>query len=154
MTAFDIGRTRRRYAHEKLDVNTIGNMDDLPGSLVGAFDCFFSAHVLEHVPSPRQVFAYAIQLLKVNGVFVSFTPNGCQEHRNSSDDWSKAWGEVHPNYIDVRFLDKNFRLSPRCAGASPVANAFLPEEAHLETLNSLESCELFFAARKTETSWS
>jgi len=117
------------------------------------FDCFFSAHVLEHVPSPEKSFNYAMALLKQGGLFVSFTPNGSAAHRAASRDWSKLWGEVHPNFIDDIFLDSSFKRSPRAAGSSPIDNASLPEFAELKQLNQLDGGELFFAARKIGNTW-
>jgi hypothetical protein len=118
-----------------------------------SFDCFFSAHVLEHVPSPAQSFNYAMLLLKRDGLFVSFTPNGSENYRAVYAAWSKIWGEVHPNFIDDKFLDISFRLSPRTIGSSPVSYASLPEKAELTLLDQLRRGELFFAARKTGDTW-
>jgi 2-polyprenyl-3-methyl-5-hydroxy-6-metoxy-1,4-benzoquinol methylase len=100
VTSFEIAPSRRRYAEQKLGVSTVSSMDEVADRLAGKFDCFFSAHVLEHVPSPVQTFTYAMRLLKMRGLFVSFTPNGSQEHRAASPQWSKLWGEVHPNFVN------------------------------------------------------
>jgi len=148
VTSFEVAPSRRRFAREKLNVETIDDMQNVRGH----FDCFFSAHVLEHVPSPRLTFQYAMTLLKPGGLFVSFTPNGSKAHR-VSPGWSRLWGEVHPNFIDDVFLDEAFALAPRAFGASPV-NPSLPEDASPKRLNSLEGSELFFAARKIGTAWS
>ena len=75
--SFEVAPTRRRYAHEKLGVRTVDDMDLAATDRPDQFDCFFSAHVLEHVPSPAKSFNYAMRLLKRDGLFVSFTPNGC-----------------------------------------------------------------------------
>ena len=69
-------------------------------------------------------------------------------------NWSKLWGEVHPNFIGDIFLDSSFKRSPRAVGSSPVINASLPEEAELTHLNKLDGVELFFAARKSGGTWS
>jgi hypothetical protein len=111
------------------------------------------AHVLEHVPSPAQSFKYAKRLLKRGGVLISFTPNGSDSHRTASPDWSKLWGEVHPNFVDDVFLDTSFKRSPRAVGSSPVTNASLPAQVQLKRLNELDGPELFFAARKNGDTW-
>ncbi len=115
--------------------------------------CFFSAHVLEHVPSPSKSFDYAMRLLKPSGLFVSFTPNGSEAHRAASPDWSRAWGGVHPQFIDEKFLDHSFKLSPRAVGPSPVGDISLPAECRLEQADNLAGFELVFIARKTGDAW-
>jgi len=154
VVSFEIAPSRRRYAHEKLGVRTVDDMDVAAADYPNHFDCFFSAHVLEHVPSPAKSFNYAIQLLKPNGLFVAFTPNGGDAHKTiAPHDWSLAWGEVHPQLIDDLFLDSSFKGS-RCAiGSSPVINASLPEHTQLKRLNKLNGGELFFAARKRGDTW-
>jgi SAM-dependent methyltransferase len=153
VVSFEVAPRRSSYACEKLDVRTINEMDRGVNDFSGYFDCFFSAHVIEHVPSPAEAFSYAMRLLKRGGLFVSFTPNGCAAHRAVSPHWSKAWGEVHPNFIDDIFLDNSFKRSPRAVGSSPVLNASLPTQIELKRLNNLDGAELFFAARKSSNAW-
>jgi len=153
VTSFEVAPGRRRYAQEKLGISTVDNMHHVLTDLAFQFDCFFSAHVLEHVPSPMQSFSYAMRLLKPGGLFVSFTPNGGEGLRASNPNWRKSWGEVHPNLIDAVFLDSSFKFSPRALGSSPVSNASLPEKAELKQLDNLDRAELFFAARKIGETW-
>ncbi len=153
VAAYEVAPTRRAYARQKLGVKTADSIDSAASQLAGQFDCFFSAHVIEHVPSPSAAFRHAMRLLKRGGVFVSFTPNGCQERRQISPEWHWAWGEVHPNLIDDDFLDTSFKLSPRAIGVSPVKTVSLPETPSMTRLNKLDSGELFFAARKTGEAW-
>jgi 2-polyprenyl-3-methyl-5-hydroxy-6-metoxy-1,4-benzoquinol methylase len=153
VTSFEVAPTRRRYAKEKLGVNVVDDMEGAASNLEGQFDCFFSAHVLEHVPAPVQAFNQALRLVKENGLFVSFTPNGSVHCRSSSPDWNKWWGEVHPNFIDEIFLDRSFRRSPRSVGSSPVSNASIPNDVELKLLDNLMGGELFFAARKITSAW-
>jgi 2-polyprenyl-3-methyl-5-hydroxy-6-metoxy-1,4-benzoquinol methylase len=153
--SFEVAPGRKRFAHEKLGIPMADDMNSAVRKFPGAFDCFFSAHVLEHVPSPALSlsFSYALKLLKPNGLFVSFTPNGSAAHRARSPTWSKLWGEVHPNFIDDIFLDRSFRLSPRALGSSPVLDVALPAKGELNRLDDLQGDELFFVARKTGDSW-
>jgi SAM-dependent methyltransferase len=153
VVSFEVAPSRARYAHEKLGVRTVEDMNEAATKYVGYFDCFFSAHVLEHVPAPSQSFNYAMQLLRPNGLFVSFMPNGSDANRAIESNWHKHWGEVHPNFIDDIFLDTSFRLSPRAIGSSPVTNASLPEQSQLRRLNKLEGTELFFVAQKSTDNW-
>lgn len=154
VTSFEIAPTRRRYAAEKLGVSVVCEMNEAADRLTERFDCFFSAHVLEHVPSPGKALVYAMRLLKMGGLFVSFTPNGSEEYRAAfPEQWSKLWGEVHPNFIDERFVNRNFRQSPRTIGSSPVKDAVISDGAGLRNSNKLDSSELFFAARKVAAVW-
>jgi 2-polyprenyl-3-methyl-5-hydroxy-6-metoxy-1,4-benzoquinol methylase len=147
--AFEIAPGRSRYAREKLHVQMVDDMDCAALDLAARFDCFFSAHVLEHLPSIAQSFDYAMRLLKPHGLFVSFTPNGSESFRAASpSDWHTLWSEAHPNLIDDAFLDRSFQLSPRAVGSSPVSNASLPDKPQIRRLNKVDGCELFFAARK------
>lgn len=153
VTSFEIGATRKRYASERLGVNLVDSMSDAVTVLASQFDCFFSSHVLEHVPAPAAVFDYARRLLKPGGLFVSFTPNGSQQHRDASASWSRLWGAVHPNFIDDVFLDRSFHASPRAIGSSPIVSGALPDTPELVRLNPLTGLELFFVARKISEQW-
>ena len=145
VTSFEVAPSRRRFAIEQLEVRGLSHMDQ---AVAGEFDCFFSAHVIEHVPSPQQVFDQALRLLRPGGLFVSFTPNGSEACRAVNVSWSSVWGEVHPNYIDDVFLDRSFSSSRRSVGSSPVVDAALPAEAGLMRLDKLDRGELFFVAQK------
>jgi SAM-dependent methyltransferase len=113
----------------------------------GQYDCFFSAHVIEHVPAPAKVFEYARKLLRTGGLFLAFTPNGSETYRVRSKDWMRLWGQVHPNLIDDIFLNASFRNSPRVVGSSPVSNMRLPLDSQSITVGPMDGSELVFAAR-------
>jgi SAM-dependent methyltransferase len=148
--AFEVAPTRRNYAEQKLSVAMVATMEEAIQNpdLAGSFDCFFSAHVLEHIPSPSEAFSFAAILLRSGGLFVSFTPNGSEAASHAVPHWNKLWGEVHPNFIDDRFLDRAFRQWPRVVGSSPVGAIDFPARAEMRHLDALERPELFFAARK------
>lgn len=153
VTAFEVAHGRKLYAQEKLGIQIYDDMNLATAEFAAQFDCFFSAHVLEHVPSPAQSFDYAMRLLKLGGILVSFTPNGSAGFRAVSSDWSKLWGEVHPNFIDDVFLDHSFKQSPRAIGSSPVTNASIPDEVMMRRLDGLDRGELFFASKKSGVIW-
>jgi 2-polyprenyl-3-methyl-5-hydroxy-6-metoxy-1,4-benzoquinol methylase len=151
VTAYEISASRRSYAADRLGIECIADFDDVgPGHpLFESFDCFFSAHVLEHVTCPRQVFAWSDRLLRPGGVFVSFTPNGAEAHRHRNRRWTKLWGEVHPNLVDDRFLRRSFAAWPRLLTSSPYIRAAIERPRSGETLiGSLDGPELMFAAVK------
>jgi 2-polyprenyl-3-methyl-5-hydroxy-6-metoxy-1,4-benzoquinol methylase len=106
VVAFEISKPRCRYAREKLNVTAYDKLDDIKDE---EFDIFFSAHVLEHVPSISDVFIFAQKKLKKGGLFISFTPNGSSDYRKSKErHWNQLWGMVHPNFLDDRFFKKQF----------------------------------------------
>jgi 2-polyprenyl-3-methyl-5-hydroxy-6-metoxy-1,4-benzoquinol methylase len=152
VTSYEVALPRRRYAEKKLGIDCIDNMEQIGLEHLGNYDCFFLAHVLEHLPSPAKAFEYARALLKDDGVFLSVTPNGSQPFRQVCQSWSRLWGEVHPNAIDVEFLDYNFSHSPRAVGSMPTALT-LPEEPTIAQMNSLDGYELAFAARRGGAHW-
>ena len=103
VTACEISRPRAEFARRKLGVNCLPRLPDANnlGELAHSFDVFFSSHVFEHVPSPREVIKLARALLKPDGLFVVFTPNGSAAFKASSPaEWHSMWGKVHPNVID------------------------------------------------------
>jgi 2-polyprenyl-3-methyl-5-hydroxy-6-metoxy-1,4-benzoquinol methylase len=104
--SFEISTPRCRYAREKLGLAAYDKLDDMPS---GLYDVFFSAHVLEHVPSVSSVFDYARQKLKKGGLFLAFTPNGSNAFRRVQPKaWQKFWGMVHPNFLDDVFYRTAF----------------------------------------------
>jgi SAM-dependent methyltransferase len=123
VSAFEISRPRARYAHEKLGIDLVADVseDALSPEFYGSYDCFFSAHVLEHVPVPNRVLSLARSMLRSGGLFVAFTPNGCDAFRRVDPRaWHLLWGEVHPNLIDDRFYRTAFAGDPLYLDSSPV----------------------------------
>jgi SAM-dependent methyltransferase len=109
--SYDIAQERREFGVHRLGVTLI----DEPNSIVEghplyqSFDCFFSAHVLEHVPTPGKTIEFAWRCLKPGGVFVAFVPNGNLAYRAfSPESWRGMWGDVHPNFLDSEFFDQQF----------------------------------------------
>jgi hypothetical protein len=150
-TAFELAPTRRRFAETNLGVNCVHDMERCVDETLhtGQYDCFFSAHVIEHVPMPAKIFQYARKLLRTGGLFLAFTPNGSETHRIKSRDWMRSWGQVHPNLIDELFLNASFRNSPRAVGSSPVGKIKLPLNSDSIAVGPMDGSELVFAARYT-----
>ncbi len=101
--AYEISRLRSDFAASRLGVRTRE-----PSRIEqSAYDVFFSAHVIEHVPSPRALIDLGMNALKPRGVFVCFTPNGSAARRQVAPRrWHESWGFVHPQLIDELFLEK------------------------------------------------
>jgi SAM-dependent methyltransferase len=149
--AHEVGEDRAQYAKEKLGVRMVGDVEKFSTTpeQEGTFDCFFSAHVLEHVPSPQEVFDLASRLLRPGGIFVSFTPNGSLPCRQAMQGWDQLWGGAHPNFIDDRFLLKAFPAEPIMLGSRDNL-ADLPDLNISESGNyhfDLTKYELVFATR-------
>ncbi len=113
---YEIARDRRAYAINKLGMRHI----DKPFAIVAghplynSFDCFFSAHVLEHVPAPSRIIDLAWNCLRPGGMFVAVTPNGSDAYRTyDRQSWRRMWGGVHPNYLDDVFYNAQFARSKR-----------------------------------------
>jgi len=142
--AFEISRPRAAYARDRLavDVHTA-----LPPA-AREFDVFFSAHVLEHVPSVSAVVSYGLEMLKPGGLFVAFTPNASEACRRvRPESWMQAWGLVHPNFLDDEFYRTNWGSRPHLLASHPYdldgVRAWSNRRAPL-TLDSLAGDELLF----------
>lgn len=101
VVGYEISRPRAAYAREQLHVDAYSRWEEVPD---GPYDVFFSAHVLEHVPSVARVVSLARQCLRRGGLWLAFTPNGsapCREDRPRL--WYRLWGRVHPNFLDDEF---------------------------------------------------
>lgn len=110
--SYDIAQERRAFGVNRLGVTLIDDPDLIVEGhpLYQSFDCFFSAHVLEHVPAPGKAIEFAWRCLKPGGLFVAFVPNGNMAYRKfSPESWQAMWGDVHPNFLDSDFFDQQFR---------------------------------------------
>lgn len=95
--SFEVSARRAAFGRDKLGLKVHSALSGVSG----LFDVFFSAHVLEHVPSVGKAIDFAFSILKPGGLFVAFTPNGSQAHRTRrSDAWHRLWGLAHPNFLD------------------------------------------------------
>jgi SAM-dependent methyltransferase len=109
--SYDIAVERRQFGVDRLGVRLIDDPDAIVEGhpLFNSFDCFFSAHVLEHVPAPAKIIEMAWRCLKPGGKFVAFVPNGNMSYRKKMpQSWSGMWGDVHPNFLDDAFFDRQF----------------------------------------------
>lgn len=112
----EISRARAAFGREKLSVPIVTEAVELrPGA-----DVFFSAHVLEHVPSIHEAAALARRVLKPGGLFLAFTPNGSSGLRQKDPAaHRRLWGQVHPNLLSDEFYQKLFEGQPLLLASSP-----------------------------------
>jgi 2-polyprenyl-3-methyl-5-hydroxy-6-metoxy-1,4-benzoquinol methylase len=151
--AFEISLPRAAYAQSRLGVS----MTPLVELASASYDVFFSAHVIEHVPSVSAFIQTGLRLLKPGGLFIAFTPNGSATFRSRAPcDWHLLWGEVHPQLIDEVFLASQFPKVPLFIHSAPLLQFHHPE--HLQPLTtwtrqpgmtggSLDQIEMVFATQ-------
>ncbi|MEX1024031.1 MAG: methyltransferase domain-containing protein [Planctomycetota bacterium] len=103
--AFEVDPRRAAFAREHLGVRVF----DAFAAARGPYDVFFSSHVLEHLPELGATLTRAFEVLRPGGLFVAFTPNGCEARRRRAPEaWHRAWGEVHPNLLDEHYYRARF----------------------------------------------
>lgn len=153
--SYEISAPRRQYGVDNLGVHAVTDFEAWAKSpaATNSQDVFFSAHVLEHVPSPTKIIELARRVLKPGGLFVAFFPNGSEPFRRVSPAWSKLWGEVHPNFLDEVYLDAAMAGVPRIYGASPVTidaealAALSGDGRQARRIDGLDRYEMFVACR-------
>jgi hypothetical protein len=89
--SYEVSVPRATYAATQLGCRIVR-----PGEMEESVDCFFSAHVIEHLPNPRIIFSAARRLLKRDGWLVLFTPNGDPSLEALMPGYHKLWGQPHP----------------------------------------------------------
>jgi len=96
----EISQPRAAYAAQKLNCDIRD-----PRSLPEKVGCVFSAHVIEHLTNPRELWTLAREVLKPGGKVVTFCPNGSplREHDKNYHKW---WGQVHPLLISPEALKR------------------------------------------------
>lgn len=118
--SYEISVPRAQYAAQKLSCNVYQNLDDVLENHKSYYDVFFSSHVLEHVPSVLSVIEFAEAILRNNGLFIAFTPNGSDQFRKKAPkQWQKLWGQVHPNFLDDQYYVHQFRRVPYLLSSNP-----------------------------------
>lgn len=114
--AFEISRHRSAYARERLGIRTV-HLEEIPG---GRFDVFFSAHVVEHVPSVEEMMRLGESALRPGGLFLGVTPNGSAAWRKRDPEgWHRSWGYVHPQLLDEEYLKRMSGRRPCVAASAP-----------------------------------
>jgi 2-polyprenyl-3-methyl-5-hydroxy-6-metoxy-1,4-benzoquinol methylase len=142
--SYEIGRDRARYAKEKLGCTVVTDLRTLDGTV----DCFFSSHVIEHLPSPNILFDEAQKLLRPGGILITYCPNGAPEReRKHFDDYHRNWGMVHPLMLTPAFLKGEARRRgfTHCAAYSSPVNI---GDIKAQCDGSCDGDELLLVARK------
>lgn len=106
---FEISSPRAVYGREKLNVQILDSFSELDTLPENSFDIIFSNHVLEHLPSLKDVFRQFQHWLSEDGVLVIFVPNatGVEESQIFERKKSSAFGEKHTMALDHVFFEHN-----------------------------------------------
>lgn len=116
VTSFEISKTRCNFAKHKLKIDAHSDISEIKKPA----DIFFSSHVLEHIANINSVIELAKTLVKPNGYFVAFTPNGSSSYKKAvPDSWQTSWGFVHPLLLDDIYYKSKFKDYPILLGSSP-----------------------------------
>jgi hypothetical protein len=110
--AWELSVPRARYAAEKLQCQL-----SPPEKLPEKMDCFFSAHVVEHLTNPRLLWQIARDVLKPGGTIVTFLPNGDPSIEQINPNFHKLWGQVHPLLLSplaLKRMGEFHGFSTRC----------------------------------------
>ena len=105
--SYEVSRPRAEYAAIKLQCQLVGNLNEIPERV----NCFFSAHVIEHLPDPNIMWKAVGQVLDRDGVVVCFTPNGepSLERVYGPKRYHRLWGRVHPLLLTSQALKEMAR---------------------------------------------
>lgn len=145
VASYEISAQRARYAADNLGIR----LCDVSSEPAGTYDAFFSSHVIEHVPNPREMVENGMRLLRPGGLFVALTPNGTNAFRKANPfAWSKMWGQVHPQLITERWINKVAANRDWLVTATPPdANALKAWKGSNGVAGQLVGPELLFVIR-------
>lgn len=108
-TGYELSRPRAEFGKAKLGVPIHSDTQGLPAGN----DIVFSSHVIEHLGDIRTFIDLSRKLLKPDGIFMAFCPNGSDAYRKREPGiWHVNWGDVHPNHLSVEFATQAFKDHP------------------------------------------
>jgi len=97
---FEISVPRASYGRDVLRLPIHASISELTQGV----DVFFAGHVIEHVPSPRDLLTMGYDMLKPGGYMVIESPNGSDSFREARPaHHRKLWGRVHPFLMTPEF---------------------------------------------------
>lgn len=143
--SYEISRSRAEYAANKLDCEIVGEIAEVPEPVA----CFFSAHVIEHLPDPNVLWKAVLETMPQSGVVVCFTPNGdpYAETVYGKELYNRWWGRVHPLLLTRRSLEDMARRY----GFTPYVFSSPYSVARLKSLREpkvVDGRELLLVARR------
>lgn len=106
---YELSEPRAKYGKEKLGVDLVCKEFDIRKSN----DVFFSSHVIEHLADIGSFVEKMQSVLTAEGISITICPNGSPEFKKRNPTlFSFTWGQLHPNYIDVNFMQHVFKNNP------------------------------------------
>jgi 2-polyprenyl-3-methyl-5-hydroxy-6-metoxy-1,4-benzoquinol methylase len=105
---FEISKPRAQEGRKALGVEIVDTLQNLDEMSSASFDGIYASHVLEHLQSLREVFAFFARVLKPNGIAMVLVPNcGGKMARELGTGWGSMIGEKHTLALDADFFRKN-----------------------------------------------
>ena len=109
VVGFEISVPRAEFGMKKLGVKIYSDTAKLPLEN----DIVLSSHVIEHLDSIQDFIDVSKRILKKDGLFMAFCPNGSEAYKNREPYiWHINWGGVHPNSLSLDFAKHAFRDNP------------------------------------------
>ena len=106
---FELSVPRAKYGKEKLGVDLVYKEEDIRTGN----DVFYSSHVIEHLANIGGFVEKMKSVLTEDGTSFTFCPNGSPEFKKRKPAlFSYTWGQLHPNYIDISFMQTVFKNNP------------------------------------------
>jgi 2-polyprenyl-3-methyl-5-hydroxy-6-metoxy-1,4-benzoquinol methylase len=105
VVGFEISKPRAELGRIRLGIEILDELKDLNTLPDGSFDGIYAAHVLEHLQSLKEVFAFFSRVLKPNGIVMVLVPNcGGKLARELGTGWSPMINEKHTLALDGNFF--------------------------------------------------
>jgi 2-polyprenyl-3-methyl-5-hydroxy-6-metoxy-1,4-benzoquinol methylase len=100
--SMEVSRLRAEYAGTAMGCTMVESASRLPETV----QCFFSSHVIEHLPDPALIWAEATKCLRPDGYLIVFCPNGEPEREAliGRKRYDYLWPQVHPMVITPKFM--------------------------------------------------
>ena len=100
--SMEISRPRAEYARTSMGCTMVEDTSQIPEPV----NCFFSSHVIEHLPDPSLIWREAERALRPDGRMVIFCPNGepGREAVIGRRRYDYLWPQVHPMVITPKFM--------------------------------------------------
>jgi SAM-dependent methyltransferase len=106
---YELSKPRANFGMAKLGVKIYSDLNLLPVEN----DLIISSHVIEHLSRIQDFISLSKKLLKKDGIFIAFCPNGNAEYKKREHAiWHVNWGAVHPNSLSTEFAQYAFRENP------------------------------------------
>jgi SAM-dependent methyltransferase len=105
---FEISKPRAEEGRRALGVEIVDNLQNLDAIPNASVDGIYASHVLEHLQSLKEVFAFFARVLRPDGIAMVLVPNcGGKLACKLGVGWGPMIGEKHTLALDAEFFQKN-----------------------------------------------